>query len=307
MSLLKNLSSKDVESSPYVHIAKDDILSEELCTKLIDEFPSLDDLNIDKKAESKRFLYNSRQVASNDKISQTWKDTIAYFCSPESFYDITSLFADELMRLYPDVFPSREAIKKLRIGVRGIDNYYEKDVLIDAQIRGNTGDSKSSVVQKPHIDSDYKVYSGLLYLRPEDDDTEGGNHEMRRLKPSYAELPLKEKRKLFIDRGTYIEPDCTEIEKTVSYKRNNLLVFVNSFNAIHSVSERAPTKCTRKFLAFTAEMRKPLSVSQPSLKVSIDLFKKDLIYHFRVNKSRLIHWVGKKLPFIKKAYHSISN
>jgi hypothetical protein len=307
MNFLQNISPNELENHPFPHVVKDGVLPEKLRKNLADSYPDLASIDPRATQNSFRFLYGMKQVQNDDRISESWKETLAYLSSPESFHEITDVLMPELLKQFPHRFKNEEQVKQLRIGIRGIDSYLDKDVLLDAQVRGNTGDSGPSCVQGPHIDSDYKIYSGLLYLKTKNDDTIGGNLEARELAPeSLQNLSNNEIAKRFFSEGPYIDPSFTKINKIIPYSENTLFLFMNSLKSIHSVSERQATIHTRKFIGFTAEMRTPLFHSKPTLQNKILLIKRDISHCIQVAKVKVIIQLA-KITVLKKLYHLVKS
>ena len=302
MQLLSKIDKKALECFPFPHAVIDDFLPANLCNKLIETYPDIEAIDPRAKENNFRFLYNMKDSQKDERISKEWKETLEYLSSPESFYEISSFFKEELLKRYPSTFKSEKQIKNLKVGIRGIHSYLTKDVLLDAQVRGNTGDMNPSCVQGAHIDAGIKIYSGLLYLRPENDDTKGGDLEVRELTPKELyKLSDKQKALKFYKSGAYIDPKYTKINKRVPYSKNTLFLFVNSLDSIHSVAERAPTKYTRKFIGFTAEMRKPLFLAQPTLKNRFQLLKNE--YKFFIASSKLeIYNALSNIAWLKHIY-----
>ena len=55
-----------------------------------------------------------------------------------------------------------------------------------------------------------------------------------------------------------INGQCVEAHTVVPYRKNTLVLFINSLFAVHGVTPRRPTPHTRKFLNITGDVSEPL-------------------------------------------------
>jgi hypothetical protein len=250
MSVLQKAGAAELRHEPFPYIVIRDALPEPLCVELISAYPGLDVLGVDRAANNQRWSYPAHKVAENVRIPQVWRDLIAYHVSRDFFGEIVDLFGADMLRLYPHVFADREALMGLDLGIRDKHTFEEKDLLMDAQISGNTPVRAVSSVKTTHVDSNQKLYTGLLYLRPDDDDSRGGDLEIRRFRP---DLSSREFRRRF--DGVFVDDRYTELVATVPYEKNVLVMFVNCQQALHGVTVRHPTTHTRLFMNLVGETR----------------------------------------------------
>ncbi len=178
---------------------------------------------------------------------------INYHVSRQFYDEVIDLFGDAITTLYPGLFPDRESLVRLGISNRGADDISTGDIRLDAQISGNTPVSKARSVKPNHIDSHRKLFSGLLYLRRDEDDSTGGDLEIRRLKSCYTE-----KTRANSYDGVYVDNRHTELVNTVRYKKNVLVLFINSLESLHGVTPRQPTPHQRIFMNLVGEISTPL-------------------------------------------------
>jgi hypothetical protein len=160
------------------------------------------------------------------------------------------VFGDHVVRLYPHAFPSVDALRASRLGVRDHGPADACDFFLDAQISGNTPVQRASSVKSIHVDSEHKLFSGLLYLRAPDDDSVGGDLDVLRLRPDLTDA---QRRRRF--DGMFIDDDLVEQVMRVPYRRNTLFMFVNGPDSLHGVTVRQPTQHPRLFLNLVGETR----------------------------------------------------
>ena len=121
------------------------------------------------------------------------------------------------------------------------------DVILECQLVINTPvRSAASSVKAPHIDMASKLWTGLLYMRDERDDTAGGDLELYDAPPD-----------LRFDR--YQAPRARLTRQAIlDYAANSFIGFVNSPRALHSVSARMPGPWFRRYVDFVAELEGPI-------------------------------------------------
>ncbi len=109
----------------------------------------------------------------------------------------------------------------------------------------NTPTKKESRVRGPHLDNPRELYAGLFYM-PTDED--GGDLEIYRWngeKKFHGKLE--------------VEDDCVELVKTVKYRPNTYVMFLNGPDALHGVTPRKSDK-PRFLVNVIADVSKPLFV-----------------------------------------------
>jgi hypothetical protein len=267
ISVLRTFQKGDFYQDPFPHLIIRDALPNAVCDQLIKEYPSLDTLGVDATQNNMRWNFSASRVKNSEGISDLWKELIEYHSSPEFFAELIEIFGESLIDLYPGRFENLQQLKELAVGVRGVDSFSDKDVLLDAQIAGNTPATSTRSVRSTHVDSMHAMFAGLFYLRQEDDDSVGGDLEIRRFRP---ELSDAQKLGCF-RRAIYVDDKWTELVKTVKYDRNVLVVLVNGVDSLHGVSPRQPTPHRRLFMNLVADMDQPL-FHIPSLRKSLRRF-----------------------------------
>ena len=244
LSTLQKATLADVRHSPFPYIVVKDALPSDLYNDLVARFPGEDALAIDRSKNNHRWDVLAKNVAVHKAIDPLWKDFIAYHTSPDFFHEIVDLFYDDIRKLYAKQFPSLEFTKAMRVGTRRKDTFINKDILMDAMISGNTPVRSASSVRTTHIDRGRKVFSGLFYMRRDDDDSVGGDLTISRFRPEYRDI--KAKSKLF--KGDYVDDEFIDLVETVKYQKNTVVIFINSIDSLHGVTVRQRTSHSRYFV-----------------------------------------------------------
>ena len=277
ISVLRTFQKGDFYRDPFPHLIIRDALPNAVCDQLIKEYPSLDTLKVDATRNNTRWNFPAPRVKKSEGISELWKELIEYHCSPAFFGELVEIFGESLIDLYPRRFESQRQLKELAVGVRGADSFSAKDVLLDAQISGNTPATSTRSVRSTHVDGAQALFAGLLYLRQEDDDSVGGDLEIRRFRPELSDV----RKPGCFRNATYVDDKWTEIVKTVKYDRNVLVVLVNGIDSLHGVTPRHPTPHQRHFMNLVADLDPPL-FQIPSLQKSLKRYGRRILQGLKV-------------------------
>jgi hypothetical protein len=248
-SVLARAKPSDVVMEPYPHIVIKNALPEALADKLLAEFPTLDlfpnKINADNNASpeelsNRRLDLTAQLINQNMSISPTWKSIIAYHSSPEFLADFARVFRNAIERYYPHFGEGKDPLEKMSAGLMGRDENTDVEFLMNASIGVNTPvTTKVSRVRGVHIDRMHEMYAGLLYLRTNDDDSEGGDFEIHKFKGLRGFLKNE------------VPPNLTAKVTEVRYEHNTLVVFLNTIDSLHAVSPRSVTSSPRRFMIFS--------------------------------------------------------
>jgi len=263
LSVLARATRTDVASDPYPHLILEDALPDALCQALIDAYPAPAVVGAGARSNQRWSMPTTAALAS-DGVPDIWKRFVDHHASPAFFSEVCDVFGDQIVERYPTRFPDEATLRALRVGVRNRDvlrrqgpNASDSDVgvdlVLDAQIAGNTPVLAPSSVKTVHVDSGNKLFTGLLYLRLPEDDATGGDLEVVRFR---RDLTRAQYARRF--DGMFVDDASVEHVRTVPYRRNVLFMFVNGPNALHGVTVRQPTPHRRLFLNLVGEVKTPL-------------------------------------------------
>ncbi len=250
MSLLSGIHESDVVAEPFPHVVVRNALDQALCARLMAEFPPVDVVSQGRgQGSNRRFSYAASKVMADARISDTWKQIVRQHIAQPFLDELLHVFRQPILALYPHFETTYGGLETLRAGVRGTHNFHDADVLLDAQICVNTPvTTRPTSVRGPHVDRADKLFAGLFYLRPEGDDSQGGDLQLFRVTDRDA----------IRFRGRYTTDDYVDPVATVTYERNTLIVFLNSWTSIHGVTVRSLTSHPRLFVNLIGEVRQPL-------------------------------------------------
>jgi hypothetical protein len=226
---------------PYPHLVISEALPPEIADALRDQFPTSEEVGTDDSKNNSRWSYGASEVNNNPRITQLWKQVVRWHTSPEFWREILTIFGSVLDVSMRDPTNRKSLSDQARVGVRGLSTFEKCDVLLEAQISGNTPVTVSSSVRRTHLDEGNKIFSGLYYLRHPDDNSLGGDFVIQRWKPW---VPNYMKKNLYFEGMS----DCVETVATVPYRHNTLVLLIDSFDALHAVTPRLPTSFPRRFM-----------------------------------------------------------
>lgn len=274
-SLLSRVKKSDIETDPFPHIVITDPIEDDLCLRLISEFPTVDTITEGKVfGSNQRFSYPAHKALSNDHVSPLWKEFIKTNTSKSFLNQFTSLFDEHIRSLYPSFEKKIGALEGLQPGIMGIDTFSTADVLLIPDICINTPVfGVPSTVRRPHVDLPNKLFVGLYYLRGPDDTSTGGNLEIYKFKNNRNQPYGFEEQ--------FIDDQYVELVKTVKYERNVLVLFPNSIQALHGVTIRATTNSQRNFFFIAGEVNQSLFNLSSYQKSKLKVLKKKLKHVIR--------------------------
>lgn len=243
-SLLGKFSSADVADAPFAHLAAVEVLEPGYYQKLQASFPSPELMAGGPlpEMENAALRMSSKAVLASDKISPEWRDFFDYHTSQRFWTDIVAVFGDRMRAAHPKLEQwVGRPLAEFRVGRRGDKG--AADVKLECQFVINTPLRQPSSVKTPHVDKRETLFAGLFYMRSADDDSTGGDLELYHWKRRPRFLPYR-----------MILSNDVEPVGAISYQANALACFVNSAEAVHGVSPRAPTPLVRRYINLIAEV-----------------------------------------------------
>ena len=248
--LLADVKHSDIFAEPYAHYTQTDVVPAPLYQELAAEFPTLATIVNERSdiGSNEAVRMTVKQVLSDRRISPLWREFFEYHTSADYWRDVTRLFAAHFRREFPGLEDRMgRAYEEWRVVPRGYAG--EAEVRLDCQFVMNTPVKRKSSVKTAHIDLCDKIFSALYYMRDPRDHSEGGDLDIYdwRREPRFVKH-----RALSRD---------VEVVKTVPYRANSYLCFVNSPQAVHGVSPRDTTDVPRRYINFIAEL--PVKAFEP--------------------------------------------
>ena len=248
--LLAEVRQSDIVTAPYAHYTQTDVVPAPLYQELAAEFPTLATIVNERSdiGSNEAVRMTVKQVLTDRRIAPLWREFFEYHTSADYWRNVTRLFAVHFRREFPGLEERvGRAYEDWRVVPRGYAG--EADVRLDCQFVMNTPVKRKSSVKTAHIDLCDKIFSALYYMRDPRDQSEGGDLDIYdwRREPRFI-------------KHRALNRDV-EMVKTVPYRANSYLCFVNSPEAVHGVSPRGTTDVPRRYINFIAEL--PVKAFEP--------------------------------------------
>lgn len=242
-SVLQACSADDVRTDPFAHIVVDTPFAPELYDRLAETFPPSDRFlrHLPTVKNNQAVRIPAALVIGDDTFSPEWREFFRYHTSQAFWDDIVRVFGEHLRAAHP-ALESRagRAFEDWRVKLRTEPG--EAEVALDLLFVINTPVRRPSSVRPAHVDDEKKIFSGLYYMKPEDDPTPGGDLALYR--PHDGEVRFG---------GHYVEPRSVEEADRIEYTANRFIGFVNSPASLHGVTPRPRTERIRRYINFVVE------------------------------------------------------
>lgn len=280
-SILANVTCDDVRHLPFPHVVIRDCLPAPYFQALASAYPRNETiLDYCKTHPHRRFNFIDGEAKPNDRFDvsafqalehpgpmpEVWLEFIRYHTSRKFFLEVLDVFGEAIRLAYP--WLERKLGKPLESLSTGVRFRSDCDISLDCQVGINTPSKSMSSVRRVHTDAGVELFAALLYFRARDDDTPGGDLELLRWK--------NPRRKRFI--GSEADESATELVDTVPYAPNTMVLFLNTQDALHAVTDRAPSPHTRRLVNIIGEVDKSIPrglFSRPKRK-DLDYFRRKL-------------------------------
>lgn len=243
VSMFGNIREEHVRSDPFPHVMTTQALDPELYRELAATYPDTRFICADMAGKNNMPEALSASYALEDGIlSPVWREFIEYHHSAAFYRDVVRVAGHQIRQVHPDLeTKAGKPLDEFTVAPRRSGK--DADVLVECQFGINTPVTAPSRVRGVHVDSPKKIYNALLYMRLDDDDSQGAHMELCRFKgePRF--------------HGVSVDDDAVDVVDHVIYQANTMIFMVNSPFALHGVSPRQPTRHIRRYLNFLAEFR----------------------------------------------------
>lgn len=255
LNVLQKAKKEDVVTDPFPFIIIKDAIPDALYQELSNRYPSRERIfKHDEKGHTSiqnntRYQISAHKALTDQGIDPLWKAFVQYHCSSAFYKQVIELFGDQIIKRFPHIIQETgQHPKDWNVGMRWNDT--KSPLVTDCQVGINSPVIEKTSVKGPHCDNKVELYAALLYMRLPEDDCVGGSLEI------YRHPDGKYK---FINHPTWgkntIVDDKLEKIADVPYDKNVLVMFLNTRESIHGVSERLPTQHDRRLVNIIGEIR----------------------------------------------------
>ena len=249
-SILDRITPDKISRDGFPHAVVENALPKAYYEELASAFPRLNSVaGAGQLNNNAAYRMLALDVIDNAEIPQIWRDFVAYHCSREFYERFCDVWGADIEAAHADLKDNFGAsLRDFSVGIRHAGKEenpenHSDDVMLDCQFSYNSPVRNESSVRGPHLDSPFKMFAALLYFRHPDDTSTGGDFEIYRLKEGASFKP----------RPAKIHPRYVERVRTVPYRANTLVFFINSPAAIHGVTTRSVTETPRRYMNFLGE------------------------------------------------------
>ncbi len=238
-SILHGVTSADVVPEPFPHVVVDGAVEADLYAELAASFPDCDVIVGDEPLENNTaYRMGCARILTDPRVPQCWRDFALHHTSGPFFREALAVFGRAIKGLYSDI-----DVEGLRTSIRGYEPF--ADVALDCQLAWGSPVNRLSTSNGPHVDREVALFAGLLYMRLDGDDADGGDLEMYRFKGSERRY----------DALRFVDASLLEPVKRIPYAANRLVFFIHSPHSVHGVTMRSVTRWPRLHVNFLAEFQ----------------------------------------------------
>ena len=247
VGIFANIKDEHIREEPFPYACIPGALDQDYYDELVEGYPDSSYLCDDIWAENNQHKAMSCTRARKMGIlSPAWEKFVEYHHSTAFWRDLVAVMGDHMRQCHPDLEDRLgKPLESLTAGPRFLD--HEADVQLECQFGINTPVREPTRVRSVHVDSPMKIFNALLYMRLDEDDSEGGDLNIYK----FTGHPR------FHDQVA-VSDDHVEVVDHVPYRANILISMINSVHTLHGVSPRQPTQHIRRYVNFLAELRIPV-------------------------------------------------
>jgi hypothetical protein len=249
-SILARLDPRHIVYDPYPFVHTTEALAPDYYRELAAAFPCMERIVAGRPlANNHAYLINAPDVMCDPAIPEIWRDFFAHHISHAFLEELLDFWRPAIEREYPDIEDRfGKPLSELTTGVRhrckqkrGVEK--DGDVMMDVQFGVNSPVTAPTSVRGPHVDNNHKLFAGLLYFRLPQDEAEGGDLCLYRFRSQRAHH----------DARMDYEERFVEPFRTIPYRSNSFIMWLNTERSLHGVTPRQPTPMHRRYVNFIGE------------------------------------------------------
>ena len=244
LNILQKATKIDLVMDPYPHLIIENALPQEIYDQLAQSWPetflgSGNESITNEKDHTKRYL--SAKAISENNISELWKEFFKYHTSNEFYHYAINLLSDAIKEYYPDKAQSilnSTAVPRTHVNQKESVTPF----VTDCQFVMNYPLKETETSRTAHLDNPQEIYAALFYMRKENDFSTGRDFQIF---SSRTKTPTLGKKRIVTDNIT--------VDKTVDYKPNTVLLFLNCRHGVHGVSTSSDAITVRRHINVIGE------------------------------------------------------
>lgn len=237
LSVLQNFKPTNFSLEPFPHIYIEQVFPDDVYKKLEEQYPEYA-LNGNITGFSDFRFY---QHEFDENLPPIWKEFVNFHSSKEYKDQLINILEPGIAKYYPDI------VDKYKTSEVCLRHETIKGALrLEVQFVMNAVDAKS--IRTPHVDASRELFACLFYMKKTNDNSTGGDL-----------ILYKKKGKDFKFGSTRQAPiDNIEEVKRIPYKENSMIVFLNTADSIHGVTERLNATTIRRYVNIDGHVKEKL-------------------------------------------------
>ena len=246
-SPFRKISRDQVLHDPFPYLCIENFLDDSVYRELVAGIPPFERMTGGARySDNFKFHWRLAQILADPGTHAPLRRIVEGFASPETIRFLAELFGPEIAREHPSL--DIAAITNGCIGMRaidaGCDAALDAQFIVHAPIYGRPCGERT-----PHVKGPKKLFEAVLCLRPDDDDAEGGEFRIYRVRPGHTPL--------FGARGQ-IDIRSIEVARTIPRQRNTFVLWLNTPRSITEVSPRGSSPLPSVYFNCLVETPRPL-------------------------------------------------
>lgn len=227
--------NKHYFEDPYPHVIIEDALPEDYYNKLYNTWPVSEIKKALPIIGGHTFRYMSNDVLNKKlvPVSTEWQNFFKDHTSQDYYLKVLNIFEKHIKHI--------DYLKNEKVEIRGAG---KSNVVTETQFVIHNPVKETT--RTDHLDNPIEIYAGLLYMRKPEDNAEGGDFVIYKSDP-VTEVSRNNGREI-------LKKTQREVVKTIKYKPNCFVMFLNTNTAVHGVTPRINSETERLSINIIAEV-----------------------------------------------------
>lgn len=229
LSVLQNFKPENLYLYPFPYIYIENALPQNLYDQLASSYP--ESILNGATAGFKDFRYYQHDF-TDQHVTSLWKDFVKFHTSKAYKDQVIQSLEPGMRKYYPEITD-----KYLNVDVSyRYEGKAKNTAALEVQFVMNSADTEK--IRTPHLDQSRELFACLFYMKKPEDQSDGGDLIV------YKKIGENFK---FIE-GRIAPLDRIKETNRIKYKANSLIIFLNTTDSIHGVSQRINAEVFRRYV-----------------------------------------------------------
>lgn len=241
LSVLQNFKSENFYLTPFPYIYIENALPQDLYDQLASEYP--ESILNGSTTGFKDFRYYQHEF-TDKHITSLWKEFVDFHTSKEYKNQVIRALEPGMRKYYPEI---TDKYLDIDVSLRH-EEKPKKTASLEVQFVMNSYDTNK--IRTPHIDQSRELFACLFYMKKPEDRSKGGDLIVyKKIGENFKFL-----------KGRLAPTDRIEEINRVKYQANSLIIFLNTADSIHGVSQRNNPEIFRRYVNIDCHIAEKLFV-----------------------------------------------